>query len=71
MNKNVVGTISHHWYKNVLLRNHCLRQSMNRVQSTDRRIGTYEINKISLSCFGDKICMQNNEQDGLALGYQN
>ena len=44
---------------------------MNRVQSTDRRIGTYEINKNSLSCFGDKICMQNNEQDGLALGYQN
>ena len=44
---------------------------MNRVQSTDRRIGTYEINKISLSCFCDKICMQNNEQDGLALGYQN
>ena len=32
-----------------------LRDSMNRIQSEDHRIGTYEINKISLSCFDDKI----------------
>ena len=31
---------------------------------------TYEINKISFSCFTDKIYIQNNEYDGLALGYQ-
>ena len=43
---------------------------MNRIQSKDHRIGTYEINKISFSCFGDKICIQNNGYDGLALGYQ-
>ena len=29
----------------------------------------YEINKVSLSCFDDKIYIQN-EYDGLALGYQ-
>ena len=34
----------------------------------DHRLGTYEINKISLSCFDDKICIQNNGYDGLALG---
>ena len=28
---------------------------MNRIQNKDHRIGTYEINKISLSCFDDKI----------------
>ena len=28
---------------------------MNRIQSKDRRIETYEINKISLSCFDYKI----------------
>ena len=43
--------------------------SMNRIQSKDYRIGTYEINKISLSCFDDKIYIQNNGYDGLALGY--
>ena len=43
---------------------------MNRIQSKDHRIGTYEITKISLSYFGDKIDIQNSEYDGLALGYQ-
>ena len=43
---------------------------MNRIQSKDHRIGTYETNKISLSCFDDKIYIQNNGCGGLALGYK-
>ena len=39
------------------------------MQSNDHRIGTYEINNISLSYFNDKIHIVNNESDGLALGY--
>ena len=54
-NKNVVATISHNEYKNVLLNNKCTRQPMNSIQSKDHRIGAYEINKISLFCFDDKI----------------
>ena len=69
VNKNVVATINHNEYKNVLLNNKCIRHSMNRIESKDDRIGTYEINKISLSCFDDKICIQNNGYDGLTLGY--
>ena len=46
-----------------------MRYSINRIQSKDRTIGTYEINKISLSCFDDKIYIQNNGCDRLALGY--
>ena len=42
---------------------------MNRIQSKDHRIGTYEINKILLTFFDDKIFIQNNGSDGLALGY--
>ena len=42
---------------------------MNRIQSKDQKIGTYEIKKISLSCFYDKIYIKNNGYDGLALGY--
>ena len=68
-NKNVVATISHNEYKDVLLNKNCLRHSMNRIQSKDHRIGTFEINKISLSYFDDKIYIQNNGCDGLALGY--
>ena len=53
VNKNVVPTIGHDEYQNVLL-NNCLRHSMNIIQSKDRRIGTYEIKKISFS-FDDKM----------------
>ena len=42
---------------------------MNRIESKDYRTGTYEINNISLSCFDDKIYIQNNGYDELTLGY--
>ena len=42
---------------------------MNRIQSENHKIGTYENNEISLSCFDDKIYILNNRYDGLALGY--
>ena len=67
VNKNV-ATISHNEFEDVLL-NKCIRYSMNRSQNKDHRIGTCEINKISLSCFDDKICIQNNGYDGLVLSY--
>ena len=60
VNKNAVATISHKEYKDVLLYNKCLKYSMNRIQSKDHRIGTYEIKNISLWCFDDKIYIQNN-----------
>ena len=69
VNRNVVAAISHNEYIYVLLNNKCIRRTMNRIQSKDHRIGTYEINKISLSYFDDKIYIQNNGYDGLALGY--
>ena len=68
MNRNVVVTISHNEYKDVLLNNKCLRHSMIRIQSKDHRIETYEIIKTSLSCFDDKMYIQNNGYDGLSLG---
>ena len=44
---------------------------MNRIiQSKYHTIVTYEINKISLSCFDNKIHIQNNGYDELALGYK-
>ena len=70
VNKNVVAMIGHNEYKYVLLKNKCLRHSINRIQRKDHRIGTYEINKIWLSFFDGKIYIQNNVYGGLALGYQ-
>ena len=68
--KNVVATISHDECKDFLWNKKYFRYSMNRIHSKDHRIGTYEINKIPLSCFDDKIFIQNNRFDGLALGYK-
>ena len=51
------------------MRLECIIHSINTIQSKDRRIETYEIKKISLYCFDDKIYIENNGYDGLALGY--
>ena len=41
---------------------------MNRIQSKNQKIGSYQIN-IFLLCFVDKIYILNNGYDGLALVY--
>ena len=64
--RNIVAIMSHNEYKHALLNKKCLRHLINRIQSKDHRIETYEINKISLSCFDDKIVIHNNGYDGLA-----
>ena len=69
VNKNVVATISHNEYKDILLNKKYLRHSMNSIQSKDHRIGSFEINKIYLSCFDDKIYIQNKGCNRLVLGY--
>ena len=71
VNRNAVVTTTPNGYKVVLLNNKCIRHSVNRIQSKGQRLGTYEINEISLSCFDDKIYIQNNGYDGLALGCYN
>ena len=48
VNRNVVATITHNKYKDVLLNRKCLRHSMNGIQSRDHKTKTYEMNKISL-----------------------
>ena len=69
VSKNVVATISHAEYKDLLLSNKLLRHLVNRIQSENHKTGTYKINKVSSSCFDDKIYILNNGYDGLALGY--
>ena len=70
VNRTIVATIRHNEYQHILLNDKCLRHSTNRIQSKDHRIGSYEINKISLLYFDDKTYIQNNGYDGVALGYQ-
>ena len=71
VNKNVfVATRSYNEYRDALLNHKCLRHSINRIQSISHRVGTYGMNKISLSYFDDKVFILNNGYNDLALGYQ-
>ena len=70
VNKSVAATMSHNEYKDVLLNSKYIRHSLNSIQSKEHRIGTYEINKILLSSFDDKVYIRNNGYDRLALGYR-
>ena len=69
VNKNVVETISHNEWKDVLLNQKFLRHSMNRIQGKNNRIGTYEINKISLFYFDDKMHILNSGYDGFTFSF--
>ena len=44
-------------FKNVLFNEKIIRQKMKRIQSKKHKLGTYEIDKISLSCFDNKRCV--------------
>ena len=68
VNQNFVEKITHSEYKDVSLNQKCLRHSIN-IQSKNHRLETYEINKIYLTCFDDKMYILNNRYHGLALDY--
>ena len=50
-NKIVGATVSHNEYKDVVLNNKSIRDSMNRIQSRDHRIGFYENKRSSMVLF--------------------
>ena len=41
-------------FKDVLFNKKIIKQKMKRIQSKKHKLGTYEIDKISLSCFDNK-----------------
>ena len=52
--KGVNTAIEFNEFKDVLFNKKIIRHKMKRIQAKKHKIGTYEINKISLSCFDDK-----------------
>ena len=67
MNKNGNKRITDSKYKYVLFNKKYLRHSINRIEIKKNWTGNYDIHKISLSCFDDKINILNNRHDGLVL----
>ena len=52
--KGVNISIQFNEYKDVLFNEVIIRHKMKRIQSKKHKNGTYDVNKISLSCFDDK-----------------
>ena len=68
--KNVIqNNIKHEDYRNVLLNNEQLHHNMKTIRSQKHRLGSYEINKVSLSCFNDKRYIHNNGISSYAYGH--
>ena len=66
VNKNVVKKIRHKEYIDVLFNKKMIRHKMKRIQSKLHRTGTYDVGKISLSCFNDKRHILGNDINSLA-----
>ena len=62
--------ITHEEYKTVLFENLQMKHSMNTIRSINHQIGSYKINKTSLSCFNDKRYVLD-RRNMLAYGHVN
>ena len=68
--KNVIkNNIKHEDYKNVLLNNEQLHHKMKTIRSQKHQLGSYEINKVPLSCLDDKCYIHDNGIISYAYGH--
>ena len=66
VNKSVVKKIRHKEFVDVLFNKKLMRHKIKRNQSKLHRIGTYDVCKISLSCFDNKRYILDNGINSLA-----
>ena len=64
--KGVSIATEFHKFNNVLFNKKIIRDKMKRIESKKHKLGTYEIDKISLSCFDDKRYVLDDEIHTLA-----
>ena len=68
--KNIIkNEINHEDYKNVLLENKQIQHTMKTIRSSKHQLGSYEINKVSLSCFDDKRYISNDGINSFSYGH--
>ena len=68
--KNVIkNNIRHEDYKNTLINNEQMHHKMKTIRSQRHQLGSYEINKVSLSCFDDKRYIHDNGTSSYAYGH--
>ena len=68
--KNIIkNDIKHENYKEVLFNNKQMYHTMKTIRSNLHQLGSYESNKVSLSCFDDKRYIHNNGMASYAYGH--
>lgn len=67
----IKNDIKHEDYKNTLLNNKQMYHKMKTIRSENHQLGSYELNKVSLSCFDDKQYIHNNGVTSFAYGHYN
>ena len=68
--KNIIkNNIKHEDYKNVLLENKQIHHQMKTIRSINHKLCSYDLNKVSLSCFDNKRYISNNGIESLAYGH--
>ena len=65
----IKNNIKYEDYKNVLLNNEQLHHKMKTIRSQKHQLRSYEINKVSLSCFHDKRYIHDNGISSYAYGH--
>ena len=68
--KGINKKLRHEEYVDVLFNKKVVRHNMKRIQSKLREIGTYDVFKISLSCFDDKRYLLDDEINTLAYFHE-
>ena len=61
--------ITHDNYKDVLMNNKQIQHKMKTIRSENHELGSYEINKVSLSCFDDKRYIHEDGITSYAYGH--
>ena len=70
--KNVIKEdIKHEDYKDTLLNNKEMYHKMKTIRSENHELSSYEINKVSLSCFDDKRYIHEDGKTSYAYGHKN
>ena len=68
--KNIIkNNIKHADYKEVLFNNKQIHHTMKTIRSSNHQLGSYELNKVSLSCFDDKRYIADNGVNSFAYGH--
>ena len=68
--KNIIKKdITHENYKQTLFENKQMHHKMKTIRSQNHQLGSYEINKVSLSCFDDKRFIHSNGITSYAYGH--